>query len=51
MTDQLTYYALAIVAIIIAAILVKRFVSCLFRIIVTVILMAILAYIYYMYIR
>lgn len=45
--NELTYYALAIVAIIIAVILLKRFVGCLFRIIVTVVLMAILAFIYY----
>jgi ABC-type transport system involved in cytochrome c biogenesis permease subunit len=45
--NELTYYALAIVAIIIAVILLKRFVGCLFRIIVTVVLMAILGAIYY----
>lgn len=45
--NELTYYALAIVAIIIAVILLKRFVGCLFRIIVTVVLMAILAFLYY----
>lgn len=47
--DNFTLYVVAIVAIIIAAILVKRFVSCLFRIIVTVVLMAILAYLYFAY--
>ena len=45
--NELTYYALAIVAIIIAVILLKRFVGCLFSIIVTVVLMAILGAIYY----
>ncbi|MBQ3805349.1 MAG: sulfate transporter [Prevotella sp.] len=45
--NELSYYALAIVAIIVAVILLKRFVGCLFRIIVTVILMALLGAIYY----
>ncbi|MBQ9236845.1 MAG: hypothetical protein IJ183_03090 [Prevotella sp.] len=39
-------YALAIIAIIIAFILLKRFVGCLFRIVITLILLAVLAYIY-----
>lgn len=51
MEDQLIYYAVAIVAIIIALILLKRFVGCLFRTIITVVLIAILAYIYFMYIK
>ncbi|MBR4275665.1 MAG: hypothetical protein IKQ32_01690 [Prevotella sp.] len=40
-------YILAIVAIIVAFILIKRFVGCIFRIIITLILIAILALIYY----
>lgn len=40
-------YALAIVAIIIAFILIKKFVGCVFRIIITLVLLAILAYIYF----
>ena len=51
MTNEIYYYAIAIIAIIIAMILLKRFVGCLFRIIVTVVLMAILGYIYWMYLR
>jgi hypothetical protein len=51
MTNEIYYYAIAIIAIIIAVILLKRFVGCLFRIIVTVVLMAILGYIYWMYLR
>lgn len=51
MTNEIYYYGIAIIAIIIAVILLKRFVSCLFRIIVTVVLMAILGYIYWMYLR
>ncbi len=49
--DNFTSYAIAIVAIIIAAFLLKRFVSCAFRIVVTLLLIAVLAYIYIMYIR
>ena len=51
MTNEIYYYGIAIIAIIIAVILLKRFVGCLFRIIVTVVLMAILGYIYWMYLR
>lgn len=51
MEHQMVYYVLAILAIIIAVILIKRFVGCLFRIIVTVVLTAVLAYIYFMYLR
>ena len=43
----MTNYIIAIVAIIIAFILIKRFVGCVFRIIVTLILCAILAYLYF----
>ena len=40
-------YILAIIAIIIAFILIKRFVGCVMRIVITLILCAILAYIYF----
>ncbi|MBR4572485.1 MAG: hypothetical protein IKO28_03600 [Prevotella sp.] len=40
-------YIIAIVAIVIAFLLIKRFVGCVFRIIVTLILCAILAYCYF----
>lgn len=43
------HYIIAIIAIIIAVILIKRVVSCLFRSIVTIALMVILAYLYYTY--
>jgi len=43
----MTNYIIAIVAIIIAFILMKKFVGCVFRIIVTLILCAILAYLYF----
>lgn len=43
----MTNYIIAIVAIIMAFILIKKFVGCVFRIIVTLILCAILAYLYF----
>jgi hypothetical protein len=43
----MTNYIIAIVAIIIAFILIKKCVGCVFRIIVTLILCAILAYLYF----
>jgi hypothetical protein len=49
--DNFTQYIIAIIAIVIAALLIKRFVSCLIRSIVTIVLMAILAYLYYAYFR
>ena len=42
-------YIAAIVAIIVAILLLKRFVSCLMRSIITLALMAILAYLYFTY--
>ncbi len=42
----MTNYIIAIIAIIIAFILIKKFVGCVFRIIITLILCAILAYLY-----
>ena len=49
--ENLVYYLALIVAIIIGVILIKRFVSCLFRTIITLVLVAIFAYIYYFYLR
>lgn len=47
--DNFTLYIVAIVAILIAAFLIKRFVGCLFRTIVTIILIIILAILYFTY--
>ena len=47
----LGYYIALLVAIIIGVILIKRVVSCFFRTIVTIVLIAIFAYIYYYYLR
>lgn len=49
--ETIGYYIALLVAIIIGVILIKRFVSCLFRTIVTLVLVAIFAYIYYYYLR
>lgn len=49
--DSLIYYAALIAAVIIGVILIKRFVSCLLRTIVTLVLVAIFAYIYYNFLR
>lgn len=43
------HYIIAIIAIIIAAILIKNMVSCLFRTIVTFVLLALLTYLYFNY--
>lgn len=48
---NLVYYLALVAAIVIGVILIKRFVSCLFRTIVTLVLVAIFAYIYYYYLR
>lgn len=49
--DSLIYYLALVAAIVIGVILIKRFVSCLFRTIVTLVLLAIFGYIYYFYLR
>lgn len=48
---NLVYYLALVAAIVIGVILIKRFVSCLFRTIITLVLVAIFAYIYYYYLR
>lgn len=45
----MTEYIIAILAIIIAVILIRKVVSCMFRIAITLVLMAILAYLYFTY--
>jgi len=49
--ENIGYYIAMLVAIIIAFLLIKRVVSCVFRSIVTIVLIAILAYIYITYLR
>ena len=49
--ENLVYYAAMLAAIIIAFLIIKRVVSCMIRTVVTLVLIAILAYIYYMYLR
>ena len=46
---EITQYIIGIIAIVIAFILVKRFVSCLIRSVVTLVLLAVLAYLYFNY--
>lgn len=45
--ENLTYYALCVIAFIIGVWLIKRFVGCLIRSIITIIILAALAYIYF----
>ena len=45
------YYAAMLAVIIIAFLIIKRVVSCMVRTVVTLVLIAVLAYIYYMYLR
>ncbi|MDO4172037.1 MAG: hypothetical protein Q4E63_00065 [Prevotellaceae bacterium] len=47
----MTEYIIGIVAVIIAIILIKRFVGCLVRILVTLALLAVLLYLYYNYMQ
>ena len=49
--DNWTYYAIALVAIIIAVTIIKKVASCLVRSVVTIVLIAALAAIYYFYLR
>lgn len=46
-TETLIYYLTALAAIIIAVMLIKRFVGCLIRTIITIVLVAVLAFIYF----
>lgn len=49
--ENLGYYLALVAAVVIGVILIKRFVSCLFRTIITLALVAIFAFIYYYYLR
>ena len=49
--ENIGYYAAMLAAIIIAFLIIKRVVSCMGRAVVTLVLVAVLAYIYYMYLR
>lgn len=49
--ENIGYYAAMLAAIIIAFLIIKRGVSCMVRTVVTLVLIAVLAYIYYMYLR
>ena len=46
---MMTQYIIGIIAIIIAVVLIKRFVGCLVRSAVTIVLVAVLAYLYFHY--
>lgn len=49
--ENIGVYATMLAAIIIAFLIIKRVVSCMVRTVVTLVLIAVLAYIYYMYLR
>ena len=49
--ENIGYYADMLAAIILAFLIIKRVVSCMVRTVVTLVLVAVLAYIYYMYLR
>ena len=49
--ENIGYYAAMLAAIILAFLIIKRVVSCMVRTVVTLVLVAGLAYIYYMYLR
>ena len=49
--ENLGVYAAMLAAIIIAFLIIKRVMSCMVRTVVTLVLVAVLAYIYYMYLR
>jgi len=49
--ENVGYYLAMLSAIIIAFLIIKRVVSCMVRTVVTLVLVAVLAYIYYMYLR
>ena len=51
MDANFTHYLIVLLAIVVAVILIKKVTSCLFRIITTVVLVGILAYIYFAYFR
>ena len=49
--ENIGYYAVMLAAIIIAFLIIKRVVSCMIRTVVTLVLIAVLVYIYYFYLR
>lgn len=49
--ENIGYYAAMLAAIIIAFLIIKRAVTCMVKTVVTLILVAVLAYIYFMYLR
>ena len=49
--ENIGYYLFMLAAIIVAFLIVKRVVSCLVRSVVLIVLVAVLGYIYYMYLR
>lgn len=49
--ENIIYYIAMLAAVIIAFLIIKRVVSCMVRSIVTLVLVAVLAYIYYTYLR
>lgn len=51
MVNNLGYYIFILVAIIVAFLIIKKVASCLIRSIVAIVLVAILAYIYWMYLK
>ncbi|MCF0202437.1 MAG: hypothetical protein HUK08_03640 [Bacteroidaceae bacterium] len=51
MSTDFTYYILCIIAIILAAIIIKRVAGCMIKAVITIILIAALAYIWFMYLR
>ena len=51
MENNLTQYIIAFVAIVVAFVIIKKVASCLIRSIVGIVLVAVLAYLYFMYLR
>ena len=49
--ENIGYYAAMLAAIIISFLIIKRVVSCMIRTVVTLVLIAVLVYIYYFYLR
>ncbi len=49
--ENIGYYLFMLAAIVVAFLIVKRVVSCLVRSVVLIVLVAVLGYIYYMYLR
>lgn len=49
--NSFVFYALCIIALVIVVMVLKRAVSCMLRSVITIALIAVLAYIYFMYLR